>query len=362
MKIVHGAESFEIRTGEVELCCTRAGGMMAPVRFNLGGRWVQPYSLPPWQPQDVAADTPPILKTVRGDFFGLPFGDHPVHGTHGDSPNLPWELVEGGDGRLVLDLKMKTLPGAIRKTLRLRPGHRAVYQEHRVSGLDGCYNYGYHATLQFPDDEGTYWVNTSPFKFGSTFPGRFSDPAIGESGALKGNARFSSLAEVPLEAGGTTSLQQYPARDGNEDLVMVSSRDEEFAWTAVTLDGFIWLSLKNPRVLPSTLFWISNGGRPQPPWGGRHRRRLGLEEVNGYFCLGLEASRQDLLKAEGISTTGEFKARRHTDIRSVHVVHPVAATFGMVTEVLRVKEGLVRVVGAAGATAEVPVDWGFLYA
>ena len=360
MQFIHGAESYTIATPEVELACTRAGGMMAPVRFNLDGRWVQPYSLPPWQPQEVVPSTPAILKTVRGDFFGLPFGEHPVHGIHGDSPNMEWTAVwEQGDG-LIMQLKMKTLPGSIRKTLQLRPGQRAVYQEHRVSGLDGRFNYGYHATLKFPDEGGPYWVNTSPFKFGSTFPGVFSDSAKGESGALKSNARFTSLAAVPLAAGGTTSLNQYPARDGNEDLIMVTSRDEDFAWTAATMDGFIWLSLKNPRVLPSTLFWISNGGRPQAPWSGRHRRRIGLEEVNGYFCNDLEQSRQDLLKADGVPTTAEFSAKRPTSVRSIHVVHPVPADFGMVTEVVRARDGMVRATGANGAAVDVPVDWSFL--
>ena len=57
----------------------------------------------------------------------------------------------------------------------------------------------------------------------------------------------------------------------------------DFAWTAATLDGYVWISLKDPRTLPSTLFWISNGGRHGEPWNGRHLRRLGLEEICGHF-------------------------------------------------------------------------------
>ncbi|MEM9269795.1 MAG: hypothetical protein AAGA78_12750, partial [Pseudomonadota bacterium] len=38
------------------------------------------------------------------------------------------------------------------------------------------------------------------------------------------------------------------------------------------------LILKNCATLPNTMLWISNGGRTAPPWSGRHRRVLGIED------------------------------------------------------------------------------------
>ena len=51
--------------------------------------------------------------------------------------------------------------------------------------------------------------------------------------------------------------------------------------------------LKDPRVLPQTVVWMSNGGRDYAPWNGRHRRAIGLEEICGYFHLGHAASLAD---------------------------------------------------------------------
>ena len=83
------------------------------------------------------------------------------------------------------------------------------------------------------------------------------------------------------------------ARDGYEDIVLMASDPKlPFAWTALTVPehNYVWFALKDPRVLPSTLFWISNGGRHYAPWNGRHRRAIGLEEVVSNFHSGLAES------------------------------------------------------------------------
>ena len=193
----------------------------------------------------------------------------------------------------------------------------------------------------------------------------FSNPLNREYGALKTGGRFTSLAKVPLANGGFTTLQEYPARQGFEDLIMVASVPGDFAWSAATLDGYIWVSLKDPRTLPNTLFWHSNGGRHGAPWSGRHLRRLALEEICGHFSDGLEISRKNPLKAQGVATTLPFKAKEAKSIRNIHVVHPVAADFGRVEKVERVETGgngsHLVVTGSSGKTVRVPVDWGFLH-
>jgi len=358
--LIHGAESFGIEADLVTACCTGTGGHLAPVRFDIGGRWVTPYSLAPWQPAECAEGTPPILRLLRGDFFCLPFGENPGLDVHGEPANSDWECVAHEPARLVMRLAMRELPGTVTKTVSLKAGQRALYQEHLVEGLDGHFNYGHHAIIEFPAQGGPYFVNTGPFKYGSTFPKAFSDATSGEKQALAVGAEFTSLAKVPRLDGGTTSLNEYPARDGCEDLIMVSSSDPEFGWTAATLDGYVWVSLKDTRILPSTLFWISNGGRPNPPWNGVHRRRIGLEEVNSYFCEGLELSRQDLLADRGIATAGRFAADVPCAIRALHVAHPVPPEFGMVTSVERRDDDAITITGANGQTVVAPVNWQFI--
>lgn len=362
LQTVHGAASHTLGNDRVRLAVTRCGGHLAPVQFNLGARWVAPYSLAPWTPDEVDGGLPPMLRVLRGDFFCLPFGDDGEGGDpHGETANRVWKKETATTGRLRLRMALSDRPGVVTKTVSLRPTDRAVYQEHRIEGLSGRFNFGHHAILQFPEKGGPFFLNTSPFKYGATPPVPFTRPAIGEYGALKVGARFRSLAEVPLATGGTTSLHRYPAREGFEDLVMVTSRAGAFAWTAATLDGYVWISLKDPRVLPSTLFWFSNGGRHSAPWSGRHRGRVGLEEVCSHFADGPKIARKNPLGAR-VPTSRLFRAGSPVLVRMVHVVHPVPETFGPVARVWRKPGGEgIRISNGAGASLDVPVRWQFLF-
>jgi len=280
---------------------------------------------------------------------------------HGETANAEWDLIEDGPGRLVLEMKVGAPACMVRKTLSIKEGQRAVYQEHRIEGLEGRYNFGHHAILQYPDKGGPYHVNVSSFKFGRVKPDAFSNPLAREYGALETGGRFDSLKEVPLAAGGFADLRGYPARQGFDDLVMMASKRGDFAWTAATLDGYVWISLKDPRILPSTLFWISNGGRHGEPWNGRHFRRLGLEEICGHYSDGLEMSRKNLLKKEGVPTTLAFRPKEARSVRVIHLVHPVPKGFGMVKSIERDEAGKNVIMRGHGSPLRVPVDWSFLH-
>ncbi len=361
--LVHGEPSLPLINKDVELYLTPRSGHMAPVRFRIGERWVQPYALAPWEPEDLSKDLPPVLRVLRGDYFCLPFGSSQgIKDVHGETANAEWKFVSEDAEHLVLEMAVTAPKCRVRKTLSIKAGQRAVYQEHLIEGLQGRFNFGHHAILLFPENGGPYHVNTSPFRYGSVKPDAFSNPLAREYGALKTGARFTSLAKVPLAQGGYTSLQEYPARQGFEDLVMMTNKPGDFAWTAATLDGYVWISLKDPRTLPSTMFWLSNGGRHAAPWSGRHLRRLGLEEVCSYFSDGLETARKDLLKSKGVPTTLAFKAKEKKSIRLIHVVHPVPQKFGRVELVEKDIDGKsIKVTSSGGQTVIVPVDWSFLY-
>jgi hypothetical protein len=363
LPVVHGEPSFALKGRDVELWLTRRGGHMAPVRFRLGKRWVEPYALAPWRPDEIGPGFPPVLKVLRGDYLCLPFGESKgIKDGHGETANEAWEPVESSDARLVVEMKVKRPACTVRKSLSIREGHRAVYQEHRIEGLQGRFNFGHHAILRFPDTGGPYHVNVSPFKFGRVKPDAFSNPLAREYGALKTGARFKDLGKVPLATGGVADLRLYPARQGFEDLILVASKSGDFAWTAATLDGYLWLSLKDPRVLPSTMFWLTNGGRHAAPWNGRHLGRLGLEEVCSHYSDGLEAARKDLLKAQGVPTTLAFHPKEAKSIRVIHVVHAVPKGFGRVDKVERdLDGGHVFATGSGGTQVRIPVDWGFLH-
>lgn len=364
MHTVHGESSFHLATPELDLDVTARAGQFAPVVFHLPGRDVSPYSLAPWEPAEFP-EIPPLLAVLRGDFFCLPFAGREGGPPHGDPANGLWSQVAADDRSLHLRIEASDTGAVIDKILSTRPGHHAVYLEHRVSHLDGDFNYGTHPILDLSRmPEGGARVTTSAFHWASVFPGVFSDPAQGERQALLGGARFTDLREVPLAAGGCADLTRYPARRGFEDLVMMANApgtpEQPFAWSAVVLDGYVWFALKNPADFPATLFWISNGGRSGAPWKDRHLGRLGIEEVCSHFCNGLETSRQDLLAAEGIPTTRRFMPGETTSLRVVQAVAAVPEGFGAVARIVPRDEGSVTLADEAGREVVAPLDWRFV--
>lgn len=336
---------------------------MAPLRFKLKHRWVSPYALAPWQPDEVDVSMPAVLRVLRGGFFCLPLGfSKSVADLHGEPANAAWQLQARNVRGLELFLQAEQPQCEITKRIHLEAGHRAVYQEHRIAGLQGKYNYGQQTMLQFPKS-GKCYLNTSAFQWGQVYPGSFANPALGEYSSLKAGARFEDLAKVPLANGELASLHEFPAREGYDDLVMVTGMPSTWAWTAVTLDGYIWFSLKKVAMLPSTLLWFSHGGRHNAPWHSRHRFRVAVYDVNSHFTDGLEVSRKNKLNAQGLDTAYRFNRRKESCLRIIQAVHPVSKSFGRVISIDPV-EGAAEVVvtGDRGERVTVPVAWDWLAA
>jgi len=361
---IHGEESFHLSTPEVDLHLTERGGHLAPLVYHLPGKDASPFALAPWTP-DEYPDLPPLLSVLRGDFLCLPFGGQPGGPPHGDPANAVWTAVESGPGELRCRMDTSDSGARVEKILSTREGHHAVYIEHKISGLEGDFSYGNHPVLDLSGLEpGAGRVSVSPFYWGSVYTSLFSDPANGETQALQPSAVFTDLKEVPLMAGGTTDLTRYPAREGNDDLVMMANvpatPEQPFAWSAAVLDGYAWFSLKNPEDFPCTLFWISNGGRSGEPWNGRHLGRIGVEEVCSHFANGVEVSREDLLAPAGVPTTRRFNAGETVSLRLVQVAAEVPPGFGRVVEIVPRGPDSVIVTDESGAAVTVFVDWKYV--
>jgi hypothetical protein len=364
LRTIHGEPSFQLTTAELDLAVTARGGQLAPVVFHLPGRDVSPYALAPWEPSEFP-EIPPLLAVLRGDFLCLPFGGQPHGPPHGDPANAEWSLVAANDKSLALALTAADSGASIEKSISVRPGQHAIYLDHRIANLDGDFNYGTHPILDFSGlPEGAGRISTSPMRWSSTFPGPFSDPAAGESQALAESAEFTDLSAVALAAGGTTDLSRYPARLGNDDLVMMvnepTSPSQPFAWSAAVFDGWLWFSLKNPVDFPATLLWLSNGGRTAAPWLCRHTGRLGIEDVCSYFSHGYETSRTAPLAHLGIPTTRSFSKDQPVSLRVIQAVAAVPVDFGAVAQILPCGDAAVTIVGTSGQQVQIPLDWGFV--
>jgi hypothetical protein len=332
----------------VEAWLTRLGGQLGPVTFRLGRRSVQPYAVAPWLGEPLPRGLPAVLRVLRGDFFCLPFGGpgkdprpgehYPVHGY---TANAPWRRprLERAAGRLLFraELHSPYPRGTVIKEIMLRDGHTAVYSRHILAGMKGPVAVAHHPMLQFPPRPGAGLIATSAIKFGQVRPGRTADPITGGYSSLEPGAVFSSLRRVPLLGGGVADLTSYPARLGYEDFVMVASRlGAPFAWTAVTRpeEGYVWFLLKDPKVLPSTFFWFSNGGLHAPPARGRLRGILGVEDIAGYF--GFAPGREpksNPFRARHHPTFARLDPRRPLTVSIISGVAAIPAGFGRVNAI-----------------------------
>ena len=344
-RTIYGQSSWRLASANVEAYITEMGGQLGPVTFDRKGRKLEPYSVAPWAQEPVDTSLPPIIRALRGDFFCLPFGGNATpfrgekHPVHGETANARWrfESLETRAGRscLHLSLATKARPGRVDKRIWLVDGEDVVYSQHAVSGMSGPMNLGHHAMLKFPDAPGSGLISTSRFVYAQVFPQTFERPENRGYAALKPGAEFQSLEKVPTLTGETADLSRYPARRGFEDLVMlVSDATVPFGWTAVAFpeQRYVWFALKDPGILPETIFWISNGGRHYPPWSSRHVNVMGLEEVCSYFHTGLaESVRKNPIAAKGFPTCIALNPRK-----------PLAVPY--ITGVAKIPRGFDRVV------------------
>lgn len=373
----HGQPSWVVRTKEMELAVTQLGGHMAPVTFYRNSDHpVRPYYISPWQEEKLKLDVP-VLMPLRGDFFCMPFGGNDEkfkgekHPPHGETAGGKW-IFAGLEKRddtttLTLTLQTKFRPGKVTKKLSLVDGQNVIYCQHIIDGFAGPTPLGHHATLAVPEKDGSLRLTTSPFQFGMTNPALFSDPQKGEYQSLQIGQRFTDLSKVPVLWKGEPDADctSFPARTGFADLLAVFSKPAAElkgpAWVAAVNQeaGYVWFALKDPAVLPATVFWIENHGRHGSPWNGRNRC-LGLEDVCAYFADGLvpSAKENDLNKA-GIPTVINLSAERPTVVNYIQGAAKIPGGFGKVRR-LEFSPGQVVIHSSTGKTVEAPVRYEFL--
>ena len=376
-RIVQGQPSWRLASASVEAFVTEMGGHLGPVTFDLKGSKLQPYSVAPWAEEPVDPSLPPILQALRGDFFCLPFGGNGTpfrgekHPVHGETANARWRFrsleTKAGRSCLHLSLATKVRPGQVDKHIWLVDGQNILSSQHLLTGMSGPMNPGHHAMLKFPNAAGSGLLSTSRITYGQVFPQPFELPENRGYSHLKPGAEFKSLAQVPTRTGELADLTCYPARRGYEDLVMVVNDPKvPFAWTAVAFpqQRYVWFALKDPRLLPETVFWLSNGGRHYPPWNGRHVNVMGLEDVCSCFHSGLaESVRPNPISAKGFPTCLTLNPRKPLAIPYIMGVAAIPRGFDRVTSIEAARNGqAIRLTSASDKRAEASVHLDFLQA
>ena len=341
-------EVFPLRSDAVSLAVTATGGHLGDVVFRMSdGRRVAPMHTAPWIDEPLPEDLPPMQRILRGDFFCAPFGASNIIPTerrgHGTPANGEWRVQASGEGWLDALLTGEVMGATLTKHIELRPGEAMVYERHTFSGGEGRLPIAHHAMLKA---ETELRLGFSPWVWAATPPKPHEEPPTGTS-MLAYPQRLFSLRTAVRPDGRPVDLTVYPSVDGHEDLWMLASdASRPFSWTAATCPagGWVWFSLKNPRVLPGTVNWLSNGGRTFPPFSGRHRGVIGLEEVCAYFAYGHAASTSaNPLAAMGIPTSVELRRDASLSISYAFGVAPVPAGFGAVADILPEDGGVVLV-------------------
>ncbi len=293
------------------------GGHLGPVTFfPQDPTPIQPYAVAPWAEEPLPPETPPIIASLRGDWFCSAFGANaepdanPRLPLHGETANGEWRGIDyqqtaaGCWLRLGLELPLKG--GSCEATTALLADHSVIYQRHDLRGLTGPINPGHHATLAFPDVAGSGRLSFSRFMHARTFLEPPERPENRGYSWLKPDIEIHDLHAVPCIDGSTTDLCRYPARRGFDDIaILCTDPNVVLGWSSVTFpeQGFVWFALRNTEQLASTLLWFSNGGRHFPPWNGRHTNVMGIEDITGFFHVGLVASsRANLLTEHGVRT------------------------------------------------------------
>jgi hypothetical protein len=377
MARVQGQESFLLKTSKVELALSVLGGHLAPVTFFPQDPLpIEPYAMAPWATEPLPLEIPPVISSLRGDWFCSAFGANAESEAnerlplHGETANGQWRGIayqETAAGCwLRLGLEMPLQGGMCEATTALLADHSVIYQRHDLKGLTGPINPGHHATLAFPDVAGSGRLSFSRFMHARTFFESTERPENRGYSWLKPNIKIHDLHNVPCIDGSTTDLCCYPARRGFDDIaILCTDPNVELGWSAVAFpeQGFVWFALRNHKQLVSTLLWFSNGGRHWPPWNGRHVNVMGIEDITGFFHVGLAASsRENLLTENGVRTCLAPEADGRLSIPYIQGVARIHTGFDRVAAIEpSPHHGIVLLRAESGATVEVRCQADFLY-
>ncbi|MCC6679684.1 MAG: hypothetical protein IT445_02170 [Phycisphaeraceae bacterium] len=376
LRTYKGEPSWTLSSDRVLALVTRDGGHLGPVTFDRKGKAIEPFSVAPWGGTKMALKQPAILRVLRGDFFCAPFGGNSQpyrgeqHPLHGQAANEPWTFrsLQRDPDRSTLHLSLKTTVrrGQIDKKITLIDGHDALYVQHVFSKTSGPMCFGHHPMLKLPDTPGSGLLSFSKWTLGQTYHDPVENPQQGGYSMFKPGAVFKRLDRVPMIDGTTTDVSCYPARRGFEDAVQLMADPKlKLAWSALSVpsQGYVWFSLRDPKVLTGTVLWLSNGGRYYEPWCGRHINVIGIEDVTGYFFDGIAASsKPNPHTKRGYVTALKLSPRKKLAVNYIMAVAKVSKRFGRVNAITPApgSAGGVTLTGEQGAKVNVPLEVDFL--
>jgi hypothetical protein len=326
--------------------------------FHWQGRTLAPLHRAPWVEDAAFPDAmPPVDRKLSGDFVCAPFGPSDVEPSppHGWSSNSAWSLRSDDDRGLHLSLDRAILGAHLTKHLRPAPDAPLLYQVHTIAGGCGGLTFAHHPMMRVT---GGARLFTSPKRLVVTPDA----PIVEGRHALQCGVVVNDHAAVPATHGGTIDVSRLPISESDEDFVaLVEADGSKLGWTAVIRESFedIVFILKDPGVLPLTMLWHSNGGREDPPWNGRHKGVLGVEDGVAAGAAGHKAALGDTVFSEaGVPTT--LTLAEDVSHRIAHVIGAVPRPEGWSTvKDIAISDSTLTIREESGATIDMPFDAGF---
>lgn len=344
---------LRLRAGPLDLAFDPEVGNIR--RFTVDGREI--FHTAHWVGTPAAEAAGSVIDAhLAGDFLAAPFGtsDLVSDPPHGWSANSRWHpVVRAEDGACAvmrLALEREVMGARLTKELRFCQGHPVLYQRHVIAGGEGGLTFAHHPMFRVsPGDHIAY----SPKRAAVT-----NDP-LEPAHVLAPWARSEDVTRFPSVSGGTVDLTHYPRESGHEDFITLIEADSGgIGWTAVSraAQGDIVVVLKDSRVMPVTMLWVSNGGRGYAPWEGRHDGVLGIEDG---CAAGAEGHRAALgnnaVAREGVASAVSLRPEGRLTLRHAIAVLDRPEGWRGVAGV-RVRADRLTVEGIGGGSLAVPFD------
>ena len=290
---MNAIERWTLKWEHGEATVQSLGGMLGPVRFDLGeGMGVSPLHVAPWD-DDVCL--PGIMRALRGEWPCLPFGRVQLptglpdgygsrHASddwnHGYGSNKLWSLVAQTSHRLVLriDYPEDGEIESLERVIEADPNAPALDVSLIVRARrEVVLPFALHPTFAVPP--GGLEIIGCPHQSIHSYPAPV-EPGVSK---VVADRVATSLMSLPTETG-TLDVTHLPLSAPTEEILQISDCRPPFVLRYAT-NGVDILLDWDAEELPDALLWISNGGRTYAPWCGKNFA-LGVEPANSFFDLG----------------------------------------------------------------------------